>query len=161
MFGIWSAHKGRRAAVARIAPFVSQSYQRLGQIPEATWSTAYMIGFLGTLITLCAQRAVGELGISLLASVQTGAWSDITQTKSILLGEEIVFLSTTADKDFELACQNARFFFEALNSADSWQADSFDDAGDSLMPSQARQSCSALWIRYFDTHVAPGYFLDP
>jgi hypothetical protein len=155
MYGFWKARKARRAAAALITPFVSQTRQRLGEIPDSAWSSVYMIGFMSTLITLFAERDAGALGASALASVQSRAWSDITRTESILLGEEICFLSTAGDRTFELGCYNAAYFFEALQIGQSERDESPFDNADALASraDTGDESEAGLWMRYFDAYL--------
>jgi hypothetical protein len=159
MFGFWKAHKARKAAADAITPFVGQTRQRFGDIPESAWSNAYVIGFVTTLITLFANRDAGALGDSLLASVQAGAWSDITQSESVLLGDEVCFLSTAGDGIFELGCRNAIAFFEALDAASLRREEGRFDIADAepdgywALAQTGGDSCAGLWMNYFDAYV--------
>jgi hypothetical protein len=166
MFGLLKARKARKAASAAITPFVCQTRQRLGDIPDSAWSNAYVIGYIGTLITLFAERNAGGLGDSLLASVQADAWSDITQSDNVLIGEEICFLSTADDGTFNLGCRNATSFFVALDAANTGESEirldaSIDVSAEKWTFEQAgRDSCSGLWMQYFDAHLGRGSPLD-
>jgi hypothetical protein len=155
MYSFWKARKARRAAVTAINPFVSQTRQRFGEIPDSAWSNVYVIGFMSTLITFFAERNAGAMGASALASVQTKAWSEITQTESVLLGEEICFLSTAGDRTFELGCCNAASFFEALQMAHAGRDESLFDGVEALAPPDivGDESETRLWIRYFDAYL--------
>jgi hypothetical protein len=119
MLGLWKARRGRKEAGVMITPFVDQTRQRLGGIPESVWREPYVLGFLGMLITLVATRDIGKLHATALASVQAGAWADITGSDGALVGEEICFLSVAGDQRFDLGCRNARAFFEALGACPS------------------------------------------
>jgi hypothetical protein len=152
MFGFWKVRRARKAAVTAIGPFMVQTRQRFGKIPDWAWSSAYVIGFVSTLITLFAEREAGEMGASELASVQTGAWTDITGTEGILLGEEICFLSTAGDETFELGCRNAISFFELLGTGSD--ANPYDETTLLVAPDRADGELgSDLWIRYFDSYL--------
>jgi hypothetical protein len=155
MYDFWKARRARRAAAAAIIPFMGQTRQRLGEIPDSTWSNAYVIGFVSTLITLVAERDAGALGSSALASVQTGAWSDITQTDSVLLGDEICFFSVAGDRTFELGCHNAASFFDALDVVNSNQEESLfeESAASAAFGHVGAESGSGLWMRYFDAYL--------
>jgi hypothetical protein len=158
MFGLLKARKARKAASAAIIPYVSQTRQRLGDIPDSAWSNAYVIGYIGTLITLFAERDAGGLGDTLLASVQADAWSDITRSDKALIGEEICFLSTADDGIFNLGCRNATSFFVALDAAGAGEPESrldapVDESGERALVQAMRESCSGLWMQYFDAHL--------
>jgi hypothetical protein len=112
---LWRIHQAQKAAVQTIRPFVEGSRWRFGGIPESVWLEPYIVGFLGTLITLAALSRVPGLRSGALASVQTGAWGQITQMTPDLIGEEICFLSAGSNKSFEAGCRNATQFFESLS----------------------------------------------
>src|ERR1700720_3378215 len=107
MFGLWRGRKGRKAATAVITPFMVETRRRLGVIHPPAWRDPYVVGFLGMLITLVATRVAGPLGPAVLASVQKGAWADITETEADLIGDEIAFLSAGHNNAFDLGCRNA------------------------------------------------------
>ena len=153
MFGILKARKARRTATVAIVPFVQQSQQRLGQIPESAWSSAYVIGFLSTLITLVAMREAGSLGTDLLASVQADAWSDITGQDNILLGEQMCELSTAGDPSFDQGCHNATRFFEALDAVEADLSAGHLDATGEIFEASVDESRTSLWTSYFDSYV--------
>jgi hypothetical protein len=152
MFGFWKARRARRAAVTAIGPFMDQTRRRFGKIPDWAWSDAYVIGFISTLITLFAERDAGEMGASELASVQIGAWSDITGIEGVLIGEDICFLSTAEDELFELGGRNAVSFFELHGTGSS--GDPYDESNLLATPDCADGDFkSDLWIRYFDFYL--------
>jgi hypothetical protein len=117
MFAIWKTHRARRAAVAAIAPHVASS-RRNGIVIDAAWLDPYFIGFLAMLITLCAGRAESTLGTEDLAAVQAGAWEEITGLRGHPVGQEMSFLSAARNSMFELGCDNARAFFQAMQATD-------------------------------------------
>lgn len=152
MFGFLKARKARRTAAMAIVPFVRQTEQRLGHIPQTAWSNAYVIGFLSTLITLVATREAGFLGTDLLASVQADAWSDITEQDNILLGEQICSLSTAGDPFFGQGCDNATRFFEALDAVEA-DLPAGDFATAVMFDAAVGEPGSTLWASYFDAYV--------
>lgn len=163
MLGLWKARRGRKAAVAIIAPFVARSRNRLNGIPEQAWLDPYMAGFMIMLITLVARRAVSILDSHALGLVQCEAWAEITGMKSVLIGEETLHLSATGHKTFELGCRNAIAFDLALygtsmagvaavplEGVDGALDRCVNDAETSLHESG---DISALWGHYFDGHM--------
>ena len=93
MFDVWRMRQARKAAVASIAPFVETSRHRLNGIAESVWLDPYMVGFVGTLVTLAAERRSATLRTQAMGLVQADAWADITGARPDLIGEEICFLS--------------------------------------------------------------------
>ena len=70
-----------------------------------------MIGFLGMLITLIAEKETdGRIGNEGLALAQLEAWSDITGVADDLVGEDMCLLSVNDDPEFNRGCINARRF---------------------------------------------------
>ena len=63
MFQLLRARRGRKAAVAAIAPQVDASRHRLTGIPDAIWLEPYVVGFITALITLIARETVGSLSV--------------------------------------------------------------------------------------------------
>ncbi len=149
MFGLWKGRQGRKAARAAITPFVVQTRQRLGPIPASAWRDPYVVGFLGMLITLVATRQTGPLGPAALASVQKGAWADITETEADLIGDEISFLSAGQNGAFDLGCRNATSFLAALNAVGAHD----DVALGAPMPPAPVGDESGLWMQYFDAYI--------
>jgi hypothetical protein len=149
MLGLWRGRKGRKAATALIAPFMAETRRRLGVIPAPAWRDPYIVGFLGMLITLVATRATGPLGPAALASVQKGAWTDITEAEADLVGDEIAFLSAGHDNAFDLGCRNAESFLAALNAVDAHDE---ADLGIRIAPPTGGDG-SGLWVQYFDDFV--------
>jgi hypothetical protein len=149
MFGLWRGRKGRKAATAVITPFVVATRQPLGLIPHPTWRDTYVVGFLGMLITLIATLVAGPLGPAALASVQKGAWADITETEADLIGDEIAFLSAGHNNAFDLGCRNAESFLAALKAVDTHD----EVALGAPMTPAAGGDQSSLWVQYFDDYV--------
>ena len=114
MFDVWRIRQARKAAVASIRPFVETSRHRMNGIAESVWLDPYMVGFVGTLVTLAAERRSATLRTQAMGLVQADAWADITGARPDLIGEEICFLSAARSKDFETGCRNAARFFGAL-----------------------------------------------
>jgi hypothetical protein len=155
--------KARRAACAAISPMVAKSRHRLGAIPDAAWSSPYIVGFMVMLITIVAKIEIGKMEGQTLCLVQAKAWEDITTMRSNLIGEEILLFSTARNRDFEIGCQNAmtlgsmligNSLLKAGISAD--RQDQHLDLRDSdLTPTwPERDDVSALWERFFDAHVS-------
>lgn len=155
--------KARRAACAAISPMVAKSRHRLGPIPDAAWSSPYIVGFMVMLITIVAKIEVGKIEGQTLCLVQAKAWEDITAIKSGLIGEEVLLLSAARNRDFEIGCQNAMTLGSMLignsilkvgRSAD-WQDHNLDlrDSDAAAIWSE-RDDVSSLWERFFDAHVS-------
>jgi hypothetical protein len=161
VFDLWRIRRGRRAAVASIRPFVEASRCRMDGIAEGVWLEPYMVGFVGTLVTLAAGRRSAGLGTQAMGLVQADAWADITGSRPDLIGEEICFLSAARSKEFETGCRNAARFFGALSGEPP--DTSFSAMGDAglAMPEETEASDAAepygdpdaLWSAYFDAHV--------
>ena len=153
VFGLWKARRGRKAATTAISPLMNTTRQRLG-LPDSVWREPYVVGFLVMLITLHATRNAGSLGTAALASVQAGAWADITGMAANLVGEEICFLSAAGDKAFDLGCRNATAFFEAADLLDRRNAESLlKDRSSPMACGDTEDDRSALWARYFDAYL--------
>jgi hypothetical protein len=150
VFGLWKTFRGRRAAVGQIVPLIDGTRLRLGAIPDTAWHDPYVIGFLGILITFIATRSIGPLDTDDLATVQAGAWTDITGMPGDLVGEDICFLSASNDNRFLFGCRNAESFVRALDAAGR-RSEQFDEAVTAL-PAE-REVTSALWSRYFDAQL--------
>jgi hypothetical protein len=133
------ARRGRKAAVAAIAPHVEASRYRLNGVPDDTWLQPYMVGFLGTLITLVAIRAVGPLRSHALGLLQMEAWAEITGQRAELVGQEICLLSAVQNPEFVEGCRSASAFLEA-RGGDEEQADA---------------DVTALWSALFDRRISP------
>ena len=103
MFDIWRIRQARRAAVGSIGPFVEASRRRLNGIAETVWLEPYMVGFVGTLVTLAAQRRVATLRTEAMGVVQADAWADITGSRPDLIGEEICFIAPPAARTSKAA----------------------------------------------------------
>lgn len=160
--GLWNARRGRKAAVAAIAPLVAKSHHRLNGIPERAWLDPYMVGFMMMLITLTARRAVNIPDSQTLGLVQSEAWAEITETALSPIGEETLHLSAVGHKTFELGCRNAIAFDLALHGTSvagvadatverTGVAPDMDDPQEQMYESE---DVLALWRHYFDSHVA-------
>lgn len=154
--------RAHRAATAVISPMVEKSRHRLGGISDLTWSEPYMVGFMVMLITIAARIEAGKIEGEALCRVQAKSWEDITTIRSGLIGEEVLLLSTSHNRDFETGCRNAVAFGSMLvgNSilvaglGSGWQ-DRHRDLQDADSDTMAeRDDVSAAWERFFDAHVA-------
>jgi hypothetical protein len=141
---------------------VAKSRHRLGTIPDAAWSSPYIVGFMVMLITIIAKTEIGKIEGQTLCQVQTKAWEDITALRSNLIGEEVLLLSAARNRDFEIGCQNAmtlgsmligNSIFNVGNSAD-WQDQNLDLRDDTAAIWSERDDVSSLWERFFDAHVS-------
>ncbi|MFZ5692983.1 MAG: hypothetical protein ACOY5F_17205 [Pseudomonadota bacterium] len=159
---LWNARRGRRAAVAAIAPLVARSRSRLDGIPEEAWHDPYIIGFMMMLITLTARRSVHITDSQTLGAVQAEAWTSITSMRVSAIGEETVHLSTAEHQAFEAGCRNAVAFDLALYGtsaagvadAASHQADECEAELSGSAPSaDGRERILALWHHYFESHL--------
>jgi hypothetical protein len=144
MFSVWNTFRGSRSAVAAIRPFVEHSRMQI-EFPDSVWLSPYFVGFLGTLITLIASRAVQALDTDELASVQTKSWAMITGMHPALIGSEISTLSAACHPHFTMGCHNACAVFEGLNAL---EPDCPPELGG------GNTLASALWAQYFDAEVA-------
>lgn len=155
MLGLWKAHRGRRAAVATIVPFLDGTRHRMGGIPEWAWRDPYVIGFLCMLITVIATRTTGSLRADVLAAVQAAAWTDVTGRQGDLIGEEICFLGAAHDDKFLFGCRNAEAFVLDLNVAtrDSEESVRESQGFPATPENSAARVGAALWSRYFDAYL--------
>jgi hypothetical protein len=163
VLGAWRIYCARRAAVRSIRPFVERSRHKLGGISDGVWLDAYLIGFIGMLITLLAKRRSAHLGSLGLGLVQVGAWAEITDLDSGLIGEEICFLSLERGPNFAAGCENAQRFFNALRGRPVAEpADDPELASERMTASGPRNTLDAitgyvdpdtLWSVLFDSHV--------
>jgi len=122
MLELFKVRRGRKAAVGLISPLVERSRHRFDQIPEQAWFDPYMVGFLGMLITLVANRATGGLSSRALGLVQSDAWAEITHCRNTLIGEEMCLLSTAQNRFFQRGCASAERFLERLDGVDGAQS---------------------------------------
>jgi hypothetical protein len=137
-----------------ILPLVEATRSRYGSIPDAAWLDAYIMGFVATLITLFATRQSGLLRADALASVQSGAWADITQTPGELAGEQILFLSVARDTSFLQGCRNAERFFCSLIDEKAYGVSAFDD-GDNIEANRPTgDDEGTLWTYYFESRLS-------
>jgi hypothetical protein len=160
---MWNARRGRKAAVATIAPLVAKSRHRLDGIPERAWLDPYMVGFMVMLITLSARRAINISDSQTLGTIQMEAWSAITDQRMSLIGEETLHLSASEHKAFEQGCQNAVAFDLALygtsiagvaDAAASRRDTTLElHADDPRHPDRASDDVMALWQHFFERHL--------
>jgi hypothetical protein len=158
---LWTARRGRRAAVAAIAPLVAKSRHRLDGIPERAWLDPYIVGFMMMLITLAARRAVNIPDSQTLGAVQTEAWTQITSMRASAIGEETLHLSATEHKAFEAGCRNAIAFDLAVyGTSVAGVADGLSHHDElELYPAGSPHSAGggeriiALWQLYFENHI--------
>lgn len=155
LFELLKARRGRKAAVALIGPLVEQSRRHAGpEIPESVWFSPYMVGFMGMLISLVAERAAGSLSSDAIGTIQVEAWHDITGCKSHAIGEEICLLSTAGHRDFVQGCDSARRFLEALeNSAGQPQPNAAPPGYKRHAIEYDPATAAALWTEYVDSHL--------
>lgn len=161
LFGLWKARRGRKAAVAAIAPFVERSRRRLKDIPESAWLDPYLVGFMVMFITLVARREVNALDTQALGLVQCGAWGEITGMKSDLIGEETLHLCATGDRDFERGCRDAiaidLAFYRSVvaRNSDLGIVDPHDGLGFDIEAERDPDvdDIMLLWEHYFETQV--------
>jgi hypothetical protein len=161
MLQLLKVRRGRKAALAAIAPWVEGSRHRLNGIPVAAFIDPYMVGFLSVLITLSAKQAIRSIGTHDLGLVQSGAWAELTGMSADLFGEEICYLSAMQHRDFVDGCINAFAFAEALHGRPAVEADllqawavshrRLDEEGDAA---EAAGDASELWERYFDNRIS-------
>jgi hypothetical protein len=168
VFELWKCRRGRRAAVAVIAPLIEGSRCRLNGIPETAWLDPYMVGFIVMLITLAAKREVDVLDSHALGLVQSEAWAEITGMKADLIGEEVLHLSTAGHKIFEAGCRNAVAFERALYES-SIVSDRLEPWGETVEIGSHQERASRtpgpfvaqdiaeLWADYFDSRVTSPY----
>jgi hypothetical protein len=147
---LWSARRGRREAVAAIAPLLAASRKRLPVLNEASWRDPYVIGFFGMLITLIARRASPSIGSEAIGAVQESAWTEITGRRHDDIGEAICLLSASKDAAFEVGCRNAGVVFDAI--APTAEAP-YEKPPELEVGAPNIASVEALWSRYFDDHI--------
>lgn len=167
MFELLKVRRGRKAAVALIAPLVERTRHRFGHIPENAWFDPYMVGFIGMLITLVANRATGGLSSQGLGIVQGEAWAAITGCRNDLIGEEMCLLSTAQNRLFQRGCSSAELFLERLDGSGGAYATSAAAATYAQAPhvapaftgypgtgiSNNPENAAALWEQHFDAHI--------
>ncbi|EKS42833.1 hypothetical protein [Afipia clevelandensis] len=147
--------RARKAACAVISPMVAKSRHRLGAIPDAAWESPYLIGFIVMLTTIIAKMETGNIEGQALCLVQTRAWEDITGISYRLIGEDILLLNASHNRDFENGCHNAAGFASLLmdGSAFGWRQRQFDLGINAAISWSERDDLSSLWERLFDAHV--------
>jgi len=159
---LWTARRGRRAAVATISPLVARSRHRLDGIPDEAWFDPYIVGFMMMLITLTARRTVTISDSHTLGTVQAEAWTQITRMSANTIGEETLHLSAAEHQAFEAGCRNAIAFDLALygtsvagvTEAMPHSIDEVEFTADEP-PHNAvgRERILALWQHYFESHI--------
>ncbi|MEW6644584.1 MAG: hypothetical protein AB1586_29045 [Pseudomonadota bacterium] len=164
-----AVRRGRRAAVATIAPLVEGSRARLNGIPDIAWLDPYLVGFMVMLITIIARRENEWLQDEALCSVQSQAWSEITGLQTELIGEEVLLLSSARHQQFELGRQHALALglhlyggaARATMDGAAWPADAaqLSTGVADKMVNMAEQidrhdAALALWSDTFDAYVA-------
>ncbi len=155
MFQLLRTHRGKKAAVAFIAPLVATSrHATLGDIPERAWLTPYMVGFMGMLISLVAERAADGLSSDALGIVQIEAWQSITGYKQHPIGEDICLLSMARNSEFEEGCASAQRFLTALEDAGvRVHADHLSHENQASEMTGDPAIAQTLWADYFDAHI--------
>ncbi|MDA7948177.1 MAG: hypothetical protein MPJ78_11960 [Hyphomicrobiaceae bacterium] len=155
MWQLLRARRGKKAAVAFIAPLVAASrHGALREIPERAWLTPYMVGFMGMLISLVAQRAASGLNSDVLGIVQVEAWRSITGDKQHPIGEDICLLSTDGNHEFEDGCSSARRFLAALDEAGvHMYPDVLSHHGEAHGAGFDHSTAQTLWADYFEAHI--------
>jgi hypothetical protein len=142
---------------------IEKTRHRLGEIPDAAWSSPYIVGFVVMLISIVARIEVGKIEGRTLCLVQTNAWADLTAMRSDLIGEEILLLSAARNRDFEIGCRNAITFGSMLvgnsilyASRDGEWYDRHLDLRDTDVSGgwTERDDVSAAWEQFFDAHVS-------
>jgi len=158
MLQLLRVRRGRKAAVAALAPHVEASRHRLDGIPDGVWLEPYMVGFMSMLITLVAGRAANPLGQQAMGLVQIGAWAEITGMKPELVGEEICLLSSNSDGAFAAGCRNAAVFLDAYYGESlageiaNWARTGAEEPNIDRL--HAGSDPAALWAHFFDTRIA-------
>lgn len=155
--------KARKAAVTVISPIVENSRYRLGGISDAAWSDPYMIGFMVMLISIIARIESGKIGQNSMSFVQCKAWEDITSMTSDVMAEELLLLSTSYNRDFELGCRNAAAFSSILlgspilsEGGGMPREDRPHDPPemDRDEPFTQREDVSVAWAQFFDARIS-------
>ncbi|MGY3234168.1 MULTISPECIES: hypothetical protein [unclassified Bradyrhizobium] len=148
----------RNAAVATIQPLVEASRCRLDDIPSSIWLEPYMIGLLGMLITLAAERQTRPIKGAAMRQVQTEVWRTITGL-DYRIGEEIMLLSASQDEQFLAGCMDAASIASDLYDYEAVAPLGLDAPnlqGSSLSADQVavRQVRDIVrWRETFDTYV--------
>lgn len=161
MLDVWRARRGRKVAVAAIAPLVESSRRKLNGLAQSDYLEPYIVGFLSMLITLVARRTMAAATDDAVGLVQAEAWGEITGLGSDSIGEEICLLSSSGDVDFYSGCSAAAQFFEmsCRPSADGDQkptggADDVPDGDDPAIVSMLKGELSkVLWAQCFEDHI--------
>jgi hypothetical protein len=154
--------RARKAAVATISPIVESSRHRLGAISDAAWSDPYLIGFMVMLISIIARIESGRITQNSMSLVQCKAWEDITSTTSDVMAEELLLLSTSRNRDFELGCRNAAAFGSILFGKPVLSEGTGvpQDQPHGLLevelmePFAQREDVSTAWTQFFDAHIS-------
>lgn len=150
--------RARNATVATIQPLVDESRCRLGGIPDSIWSEPYMIGLMGMLITLTAERQTSSVEGIVMRRVQTEAWRKITGL-DYQIGEEIMLLSATQDEQFLEGCMDAARIASELQNCEvpfplGWNVPELGDTSLLADPLSGRHVPDIIrWRETFDSYV--------
>jgi hypothetical protein len=155
--------KARRAAVTTISPIVEGSRHRLGAISDAAWSDPYVIGFLVMLISIIARVESGRITQNSMSLVQCKAWEDITSMTSDVMAEELLLLSTSHNREFELGCRDAATFSSILlgnpilsegGGMPREDRPHEPPVMDRDEPFARREEVSVAWAQFFDARIS-------
>ena len=156
MLELVKARRGRKAAIALIGPLIDHSRRGPGPgISERAWFSPYMVGFLGMLISLVAERAAGTLSSDAIGNVQADAWQHLTGCNAPNIGEEICLLSAAGNRDFVAGCTRAQRFLEELDRSEA-------HLGDVPLPPGYKghaldydpKVAAALWAEFVEPYLA-------
>jgi hypothetical protein len=149
--------RGRRAAVAMIAPLVERSRARLNGIPDTAWRDPYLVGFMLTLITIVARIESRTLQDRELSVVQSQAWGAITDMNADLIGEDALTLSTSHPREFQYGCHRATIVASHLcgtAAVTSVGYEPWQDATNERGASTLLNPVAGNWTDAFDTYIA-------
>lgn len=148
----------RNATVATIQPLVEASRCRLDGIPDSIWSEPYMIGLMGMLITLTAERQTSSIEGIAMRRVQTEAWRKITGL-DYQIGEEIMLLSATHNEQFLEGCMDAARIASEMHDCEAplplgWNVPELGDTSPLADPLSAHHVPDIIrWRETFDSYV--------
>jgi hypothetical protein len=152
MLQMWKARRGRKAAVALIAPFIEQSRMRLGTIPDMAWQDAYLCGFLAMLASLEAKEEAGSMSSHALALVQSETLAELSGETADVIGETICTLSMEQEGWFGAGCRDALVFHEALHQRSV--IPSLVGTFQSDYPSEVELELDDLWKQFFESRIS-------
>lgn len=155
MLQLWKARRGRKAAVALIAPFIERSRATLGGIPESVWSDPYLIGFLSMLASLEAREEAGSMRSYALGLVQCEALAELSGHEAGALGEKICLLSMEQETRFHAGCRAAVEFHGAMGRCGDIVLSEGDvpSAGWDDYPSVVGTELYDLWKHHFESRI--------